>query len=242
MTTDLEKADSIIAALTKKFGKDIAVKANELVEKEVEVLSISPNVDIGLNGGIPKGCIAVLSGKPKIGKTTTILHMAKKAQEAGNFVYYINAEARLKKRDILGIPGIDANKIVVIEATPDKVLTAEDFLNIAEGIFKDHEGAVVLFDSLSAICSMKEGTDELTGQARNLGPKLIASFLRRSSQIIKVNKISFVAIQHLIANTSGYGAAFLEDGGNKIMYAAETKMRATKMEKWKVGEEQISGS
>jgi recombination protein RecA len=46
-------------------------------------------------------------------------------------------------------------------------------------------------------------------------------------------------IQHLIANTSGYGSPFLEDGGNKIQYQSDVKLRCKGIKPWEEGKARI---
>jgi hypothetical protein len=48
---------------------------------------------------------------------------------------------------------------------------------------------------------------------------------RKNAAYISINKITLIIVQHLITNTSGYGAPFLEDGGQKIKYQADVKLR-----------------
>ena len=66
--------------VTKTFGDDIILTGNAIVDKKGVVITVSPSLDIILNGGIPEGSFVVLTGKPKCGKTTTSLDFAATAQ------------------------------------------------------------------------------------------------------------------------------------------------------------------
>jgi recombination protein RecA len=55
------------------------------------------------------------------------------------------------------------------------------------------------------------------------------------SNVLAVNKVVLVCMQHLITNTSGYGAKYIEDGGVKAQYHMDIKMRIKFTEKWTVG-------
>ena len=54
----------------------------------------------------------------------------------------------------------------------------------------------------------------------------MASFCRKLGNVVPVNRSIVWIIQHLIANTSGYGSPFMEDGGNKIVYQGDVKIRS----------------
>ena len=46
-------------------------------------------------------------------------------------------------------------------------------------------------------------------------------------------------MQHLIANTSGYGPSQMEDGGRKIQYQVDLKLRCRGFQKWEDKEKQV---
>ena len=109
---------------------------------------------------------------------------------------------------------------------------AQDFLQEFTNIIKTVPGCVLIIDSTSALCATKEFSEDITSQARNEGPKLLATFCRKMASIVPVQDSILIIIQHLIANTSGYGSPYYEDGGNKIQYQADIKMRCSSFQKW----------
>jgi recombination protein RecA len=152
----------------------------------------------------------------------------------GKHIFYCIPEGRLKDRDISGIKGFRTTNDVFtpIASTKEKLLTAEDHLTICRDIIQNIPECVLIIDSASALCAAKEQTSEITAQARNDGPKLLATFCRQMASVVPVNKTIVIMIQHLIANTSGYGAKFLEDGGNKIQYQCDNKIRCRGKADW----------
>ena len=120
-----------------------------------------------------------------------------------------------------------------------KIIGAEEFLTAVTNIIKNNPGAVVVIDSTSALCSAKELTSDITGQARSLGPKILASFCRQMGPVVTVNNCIIISIQHLIANTSGFGASQYEDSGRKVQYQGDVKMRCKSSQVWKEEEIQI---
>lgn len=229
-------------SIMKQYGEGIAVNADFIVDKPQKIVSLSPVLDIALSGGVPEGVIVLCSGKPKCGKSTTSLHFGSKCQALGKTVFYLDVEGRLSKKNITGIPNLDRDKFIVIQSTKEKILSAQDFLSIAENIITSVPDCLLIIDSASALCDSSERTDEITAQTRNKGPKLMASFCRRIGNIIPVNRTIVWIIQHLIANTSGYGIPFMEDGGNKIIYQSDIKIRSKGFSDWKNGDVLIGQS
>lgn len=209
--------------------------AADIADDEPQILSVSPNMDFGLSGGIPEGSFVNLSGKEKSGKTTVALHIAAKAQsdEYGNRpTFLVDVEHRIKKMHLKGIKGLklakepgDTSGLQIIRSSKKKILSAQEFLTSACDIIKNHEGAVIILDSTSALCSAQEQTTGITGQGRALGPRMLAEFCRQMGPVVPIQNTILISIQHLIANTSGYGSPYMEDSGRKIQYQSDVKLR-----------------
>lgn len=229
------KEIDIVKDLLKKYGEGTVINADFILDKPKKIHSLSPILDIALSGGVPEGCLLLCSGKAKSGKSTLSLKYATNCQQDNRRVFYLDVEGRIQGNQKLlkSIKGLDTSKLEIISSTREKILTAAEFLTIAEDIAKNVPRAVIIIDSASALCDASERTEELTANARVKGPKLLAAFTRRISNIIPVNDINLFIIQHMIANTSGWGSPFMEDGGNKIVYGADIKIRAKNFSDWK---------
>lgn len=215
----------------KEFG-NIFVPATSIADKKTNIISVSPSTDLAIKG-VPEGVWVVLSGPPKFGKSSMALQIAANAQQQYDKpIFYIDAEGRFKKMN-LQIRGLDLNKITIIQSTKEKILSAESTLNIAMDILKHVPGCILIIDSTSALCAEKELTDDISANTRASGPKLMASFCRQMATVVPVQQSIVICIQHLIANTSGYGSPYMEDGGRKIQYQADIKLRGKGIEKWK---------
>jgi len=228
----------------KKFGSDIILSGNSVVDKESVVIPVSPSIDLVLNGGIPEGSFIVFTGQPKCGKTTTSLYLAATAQDPkyghdsfkdGRDVYYLNIEGRLKKRDLEGIPHLNPDKFHVIGSQQGKILHAEEYLQIAEKLINEVPGSVVIIDSYSALCTEAEITSDMNKMQRADGAKLLAKFCRKVANVIPVNKNIVIGITHLMGNPTGYGAEFKEKSGQAIAYQTDIKLRAKKFSPWTLG-------
>lgn len=225
-------------ALVKKYG-NIFANAQDIIDKPKTIIPLSPKLDIGLSGGVPEGSWFLISGKEKAGKSSAALHFCATAQRpeyGGRKCYYLDAEGRLGGKILGGIQGLDLkseNGLEIIKSTKGNILSAEMFLTIAENLIKSESEIVIVIDSASAMCTQSEmDSDEISGNTRNGGPKLLANFTRKLANVVPVQNTIVIIIQHMIANTSGYGPAFMEDGGNKIKYQADIKLRARTFSKW----------
>lgn len=234
--------DALEKLLKKKYG-DIFTSGSQIIDKPKQVIPVSPKIDIGLGGGIPEGSWFIISGKEKLGKSSLALNFCANAQReefGSRQCYYLDGEGRLGNKILNGISGLDHEKLTVIKSTQGNILSAEKFLTIGEQLIKNKPGIVLVVDSASAMCSQSEMEgDEITGKGRNLGPKLLAEFTRKLANVVPVQNSVVIVIQHMIANTSGYGPAFMEDGGNKIKYQADVKLRGRTYSKWEQGNKQI---
>lgn len=238
---------SINVDIKKNFGDDIILSGNSVIDKKVMNISISPSLDIALNGGIPEGSFVILTGQPKCGKTTTSLQIAAVAQQeqyaygdfaAGREVYYLNIEGRIKKRDLLGIKGLNLEKFHIIGSKTGKILHAEEYLQIAEKIINEVPGCIMIIDSYSALCTEAEITSDMSKMQRADGAKLLAKFCRKVANVIPVNKNIVIGITHLMGNP-GYGTSeWKEKSGQAIAYQTDIKLKATYFKAWTVGKEE----
>ncbi len=229
--------------IVKKYG-DIFHNAQSVIDKPPRVMSISPNVDIALGGGIPEGSFVVLTGIEKGGKTIMALEICASAQEQlGNKIYYENIEGRIKARDLAGITRLskDEEKFMLIGSTEDKILSGEEYLCILDTLLHSEKGIVGVVDSFSMLTSQNELTNELTAVQVMEMQKLQAKFCRKVSNVLPVKKNTVVGITQQMANIQkmGMGKAKVEKGGNALKYQADVKLELSYFEPLKDGEDII---
>ncbi len=226
----------------------LLIGAQSVADEEEVIISVSPNMDLGLFGGIPEGSFVNLSGKEKSGKTTLALHIAAQAQkeEYGKRpTFLIDVEHRIKKMHLKGIRGLHlAEKpgefgLQVVRSTQGKILSAQEILTGTLDIIKNYPKAVIILDSTSALCSAQEQTSSITGTGRALGPRLLAEFCRQAGPIVPIQNTILISIQHLIANTSGYGSPYMEDSGRKLQYQSDVKLRCKASSPIEQGDKEI---
>lgn len=230
--------------IQKEFGKVIS-NGSELLraKKDRKVISVSPALDLALNGGILEGCWTLIAGEAKSGKSSTCLQICANAQAMGKPIIYMDVEGRLEAYNLRGFDGLDLDKFTVIHSSHDdeEALAAEDFLNIASALIKkpEYKGAVLVIDSCSDLLPRSEMDADTSGSLRATLPKMLTHWIKKTSQDITKNRILILVIQHYITNTSGYGKLKNPDGGVELQYKASTRMDIYKTEPWLEGDKKI---
>lgn len=229
--------DSISSSIISKYG-DVVRSGTEVLESinNLQVIGVSPALDIALGGGLREGSVVVMTGDPKSGKTTTALHFAAKCQKLNKRVIYVNTEGRLSKQNFDGIKNLNPDSILIVESTDDRVLSAEDFLNIIEYYINNDPGCLIIADSLSNMVPACELEGEVRTGVRNALPRLLSMFFKRISGTLMKNKTILICVTHNIANTGGspYAPQKMADCGNMLQYQAGTNMVITHRGKWQV--------
>ncbi len=237
LTDEENNREKTLSVISDKFG-DVIHEANVLLAMPQVVIPIGPALDEGIHGGIPEGSWVLLSGPEKCGKTTTALQIAANAQKeefGARDIYYIDAEGRFKKMNMNSVIGLKADKFFLVQSQEGNILTAEDFLTIAIDIVKNHPRSVLIIDSASALChstTMEEAI--LNSNTRSPIPKLMSAFCKTIGTIVPINKNIVIVINHLITNTGGgKGPKYMEDGGKKLQYQGDVRLRCTHFTPWK---------
>ena len=227
--------DKLANEINKEYGIGICVDANEILDKEQIIIPVSPRIDAGIHGGIPEGSWVIMSGPPKCGKSTTCLEFAATCQQSeygDREIYYFDVEGRLKKMNLEQIPNLNLKKFHIIKSTKEKILAAEDHLTIAVNVLKNVPRAIVIIDSTSAMAGVSTLEDRVRGDGREPAPRILSNFCKQMGGVVPIQDSIVILVQHLITNTSGKGAMYMEDGGRKIQYQVDVKLRCTYFERW----------
>jgi len=230
---NIDTDSTIQNSLLKKFS-DVLISSDAIINStKHSVIPISPSLNIGLSGGICSGTSSVFAGPPKVGKTTAALTLCKNAQKQGRRCFFISVESRLSKRDLQGIKDLDLSDEMfnIVTNTDKKILEGEQFLEITYELVKTFPGCVIVIDSISALASSSELTEDIAKQSYGGLAKTIKKFTKIISGIISVNDVTIVYISHTYQNmatgsaviSGGLGQRFFSDCIIKAKYASPIK-------------------
>lgn len=226
--------------IIKEFG-NILYSGASIEDSEGQIIRTTLSLDIALSGGIPEGTITNIAGKEKCGKTTLCLTLIAKAQKMGKECYYLDVESRLRTDLMKTIPGLvwteeqeeatGLPKMKIIRSSIDKILSAEDYINIIDRLIKEKPGCLIILDSIAALAS-EDTIAAKAGESKRMAsiPTLMYFLCRKAVPILSVTKATIVSITHLQANPGGYGGPN-QVGGNAIQYFASNRLVCHGVEK-----------
>jgi recombination protein RecA len=229
--------------------KDVIFSAKAVTGDDKKIISVSPSFDL-MTGGIPEGSFIALTGREKIGKTLLALSIAAQAQRMeyanpelcpnGRVVFFLNAEHRIKKRDLEGIYGLDLSdeKFHLVQSSPGHIISSQEFCTIAERAIHEVPGSVVIIDSFSILSPEEELAADIGYQDRGKRNGIISQLMRKIAAPLCVNKCIVIGITHGMANTSGMGAWFIEKSATSLKYAEDIKLVGKGVERWRLGEDE----
>lgn len=194
----------------------------------------SPALDFMTYNSIPEGIFIEIAGKESSGKTTLAFKIAAdfirkekaKAEEERRHIMFIDAEGTADPAWAMVSAGYDMNDQEV------ETLYESGLGQSAEQLFDDIKTAVstgkiglVIFDSLVAIAGQQ--TNDASMEKKDMGgiAKILADFTKRYTGLFNRYKTTFIGINGIIMNISGYGNPETTPGGEYWRRACSLRLR-----------------
>lgn len=243
-----EAIENIYNKIGDDYGSGTLIGGEQFISRPKTIIPFSPALDmICGGGGIQSGTTVTITGNEKTGKTCSAFSFAANCQrpEYGSRpIFYFKIEGRLSDKHLSEIQGLNLNKpyFNLVTSKKGKILSAQDYLKIALDVIKTVPGAVLIIDSISALCDERELTGGIGTETRGGGAKATSQFFNMASNYIPVNDCIVICITHLMCNTGGLGAAKVEKGTRRLQYQNDYKFKTTLGKDWKwkgVGGKQI---
>ena len=231
----------VIKDLNKEYGAGVAVSGAAHASRERRLISVSPSWDMNV-GPVADGSWLLIAGPEKSGKSSIALNVCREAQKPENGsrpVFYFDIECRIEKRDLEGARGLDLSegKFTHIRGVRGAPLVSTDHYRAAEKVLKDIPGAVVVFDSLSAMVPPKtaqDGVNEAGDRASSY--KMAGQFCSMLQSVVPANGSIFIGIAHQYANTAGgMGAKWVEKIPSAFKYQGTIHLQVKWGERWRTG-------
>lgn len=232
--------DRMVDSVTKKYG-NVVCKGNEYVDKEVKSIALSPSFSTLMNGPFQEGSIIGLTGNEKTGKTITALSFAAQAQAQGRQIIYGLAESRASQEHLRAVRGIDWEKVIIVQSTQEKILSAQEELDIYLQLLKNIPGCCLIIDSISGMVHQTQLNEGFEKELRGGMAKLFSQFIAQARKYVTVNDSYLIGITHLICDTGNPMAGKQEKVARAWKYMCDYQLRAISSTYWKDSNEDVIG-
>ena len=236
--TSSRSLNDIKAEINKLHGDNALVTLDEMDLDTPRIPTGIISVDTILSGGLPKGKIAIASGREGGGKSAIGLMFAAQAQKYGKVVY-IDLENSFDPRKAEN-SGIDMSELFVSQPG-----SAEDTLDVIEMCLGADDISAIIVDSVAAMMTDAQIAGDysdahVAGLARvmSLGLGKINAYMiehKKDTVIFFINQIRDL----INANGGGYGPTTTTPGGRALKFYASTLMEVARIENLKQGDEVI---
>lgn len=210
--------DAAIKALKKKFGENIIMRLDEILEVDyVPTRFTTLNRAIGL-GGIPIGLVTEIVGDEGCGKTTLALSLTADAQRHGLQCMYLDLEGKVRM-DYARTLGVKGDLLLVNPKNGDEAMKALTDLLPTGAI------GFAVVDSVALLSCGAEWDKEIYESNMAMTARLMSQSLRRIIPLIRKNGCALVFInQYRQSVGKMFGNPNQSTGGRALQYASSLKL------------------
>ena len=233
--------DKTLRYIIKEINKKFSDEKNTVIQVGVDkvtkfgTLSLgSPALDFCLYNSLPEGKMVEISGAESSGKTTIAFLIAsdfiKKEKQRNpdnpRKILFIDAECAADPDWALKSTGYDMNDkdVPTIYVAPAGQ-SAEQIFDIVIDCVKTGEIGLVIFDSLTAIVSQQIANE--TMEKKDMGgiAKPLGDFCKKITGMLNRHRTTFIGINGLTQNMTGYGESEITPGGTTWKRACMVRLR-----------------
>jgi len=200
-------------------------------------VSLSPNLDLRMGGGVQEGSFMFIRTLPKVGKTTLLSDFARQCVRQKRHVFYFDTESRLSKRNLFRecYSEEDLNlmeKYLHLDqlGRDSEFKHGNDVYNYIYHLMQvpEMDGSVYIIDSFGKIITKEQAEDpDIKADRRDMTPKLNADFCKKIGNVLRSSKSILIGVQHYITDTgTHYGNPMKAAGGLKFDYDADYVLEA----------------
>lgn len=223
-----------IKDIAKKFGAGVVTLGVDKAEKTRFSLG-SPSLDFCTYNSIPEGIFIELTGAEGSGKTLLSYLIAadyskkemQKPEEERRQILFVDAEGTADPEWAYTATKYDMNSqdIKTIYLTPTGQ-SAEQIFDMVRQLVQSGQIGLVIFDSLTAIAPQQ--TNDESFEKKDMGglAKPLADFVKRCTGLFTKYRTTFIGINGLIMNISGYGNPETTPGGTYWRRACSLRLKA----------------
>lgn len=225
----------IVKNFAKKYDMEGIANIGVNTDKFKTTLSLgSPSLDFCTYNSIPEGIFIEISGKEASGKTTLAFLIAsdyikkekQKPIEQRRHILFVDAEGTADPQWAFTSTGYDMNDqdIQTLYLTP-LGQTAEQIFDMVIEAVKSGQIGLIIFDSLVAIAPQQTANESLEKKDMGIMAKVMADFVRRTTGLFNKFRTTFIGINGIIMNISGYGNPETTGGGEYWKRACSLRLK-----------------
>lgn len=206
--------------LQSTYGIESVARMKDMQSKHIEFLSSgSLKLDLALGGGYAKGRIIEIYGPESSGKTTLTLHAIAEVQKFHGVVAFIDAEHAFDP-DYAEAIGVDVDELVFSQ--PD---SAEQALEMVEGLVKSGEVDMIIIDSVAALTPQREIDGEMGDAMIGIQAKLMSQAMRKLKGPANVNACTLIFINQIRMKVGvTFGSPETTPGGQALKFYASQRI------------------
>lgn len=191
--------------------------------------------DYQLGGGIPRGRITEIYGRPTWGKTNLALLVAASVTHSGGEVVWFDLEGVFDYAWAKRL-GVDISKVAVLsDISGESVMEA--ISNEEKGLITHNACDLVVIDSITAMLFTEEASGDIGAAHMGLAARRWSQFCRKVSGRLKNSTLALLLVSQVRADINAYGT-LKPTGGNAIPFYSAIQVRVDKAE---FGEATIDG-
>lgn len=233
MSAELSLND-VMKSINKKFGNQVAQFGVPKLETTGTLSLGSPSLDFCLYNNLVEGKILEFSGLESSGKTTTAFLVAatyirkemERNPENPRAILFMDAECAADPEWALKSTGYDMNhevvKTIYIQPTGQ---SCEQIFDMVLELVKTGEIGLVIFDSLTMLVSQQIADASMEKKDMGGIAKPLGDFCKKITGLLNRFKTTFIGINGLTENISGYGDPLITPGGRTWKRACMVRLR-----------------
>lgn len=202
--------------------KEICV--SELPQQRL--LTLLPQLDEALGGGLLFGQIVTIQGRSGVGKNTLAAFIAKCAQQQfGMECIFVPAEGRsFNNPKFYTRCGIYNSLSRVVRPENGEDILGVSFLKSIEEKVKSNEPRIIVLDSVQSLITQGEATEGISSNEIGKQAALIGKFAKLMTPLLEINGSILIILKQERANLS-MGKAASPQGGLQLEHCASTEIK-----------------
>lgn len=228
---------SILKDVNNRFGESTMLMGVPEMQARGTLSFGTPSLDYCLYGRLPEGTFIELNGLESSGKTTLAFLIAasyirkekQRNPQSPRKILFVDAECAADRGWALKAAGYDMNdKDVPTLYLSGAGQSAEEYFDIVRDCILTGEIGLVIFDSLTSIAGQQVNAESLEKKDMGGIAKVLGDFCKRTTGLFYKHNATFIGINGLSENISGYGEHYITPGGKTWKRACMVRMRVQK--------------